>query len=231
MGQSAHERVGMSTTGGPLNLLAHGARTAVGYVVVHGALEQPAVLQHHAERPTQTLAGARLDGHPVDANLTRVHVVKAQEQIDESRLAAPSGAHKRHTHTRARVQADVSQHGMLFDIRKINMVKHDIARRNSRACRMHVQLDRIFRIRHVLNGIEERENTARRGICALNLRHHRRDLVERLGVLVRIRQEDLNLAHSKRGGEPGNHADESRHGHCGVYDVVYKAGSRIGERA
>lgn len=41
------------------------------------------------------------------------------------------------------------------------MVKHDIARRNSRACRMHVQLDRIFRIRHVLNGIEQREDTAR----------------------------------------------------------------------
>ena len=68
------ERVCAGATGGLLHLLARGARAAVGDVVVYRPLEQPALLQHHAERVAKSLDAHTLVGtcrSPVSPASTR----------------------------------------------------------------------------------------------------------------------------------------------------------------
>ena len=56
------------------------------------------------------------------------------------------------------------------------------------------------------------------------------DLVERLGVLVGIGQENLHAAHRERRGHARDHAHAADHSDHGIDDVVDKARAGVGER-
>ena len=84
--------------------------------------------------------------------------------------------------------------------------------------------------RAVLRGVEQGEYATSGGERALDLRHHARDLVERLGVLVCIRQEHLHVAHGEHGGKPRDDAHKSRDRHHRVHAVVDEPRARVRER-
>ena len=88
----------------------------------------------------------------------------------------------------------------------------------------------IRRIGLLLARIEQREHAARRGIRRLDLRNDVGDLVERLGVLASIGQEDLHAAHRERRGHARDHAHAADHSDHGIDDVVDKARAGVGER-
>ena len=89
----------------------------------------------------------------------------------------------------------------------------------------------VRRVGLLLARIEQRKHAARRGVRGLDLRNDVGDLVERLGVLVGIGQEDLHAAHRKRRGHARDHAHAADHSDHGIDDVIDKARTGIGKRA
>ena len=178
----------MRSASGRDDLLARGIRFAVRDVVVNGALEQPCILQHHAKRSAQARARdvARLDA--VQLNATGIHVVKSQQQVDQRRLTAACRTDKRKPHTRLGVDADVLKKLAVLHIGEINMGQ-------AHAALGMVDDSRVGRVGLLLDGIEQGKQAACRSIGRLDLRDDARHLVERLGVLVGVRQKRLNLAH------------------------------------
>ena len=58
-------------------------------------MEQPRVLQHHAEQAAQIVAREIADVRAADLDAARLHVVEAHEQIHERGLARPGRSHDR----------------------------------------------------------------------------------------------------------------------------------------
>ena len=83
----------------------------------------------------------------------------------------------------------------------------------------------VLRLRHLVLGIQQLEHTGRAGQCVLQLGDHAGDLVEGLGVLVGIVQEDAQLAD----GDAARHSVNGTHqtDTC-INDVVHKAGGGVG---
>ena len=83
----------------------------------------------------------------------------------------------------------------------------------------------VLRLGHLVLGIQQLEHTGRTGQCVLQLSDHAGDLVEGLGVLVGIVQEDAQLAD----GDAARHSVNGTHqtDTC-INDVVHKAGSGVG---
>ena len=88
----------------------------------------------------------------------------------------------------------------------------------------------IWRVGLLLARIEQRKHAARRDVRGLDLRNDVGDLVERLGVLVGIGQEDLHAAHRKRRGHARDHAHAADHSDNGIDDVIDKTRTGVGER-
>ena len=103
------------------------------------------------------------------------------------------------------------------------MLKGDLALRSG-------ELNGIHSVGLLLACIEQREHATGRGIGRLDLRDDVGDLVERLGVLVGVGQEDLHAAHRERRGHARDHAHAADHGHHGVDNVVDKARAGVRER-
>ena len=78
-GQCADETVRMRPDSRPLNLLARRARAAVGDVVVHGAFEQPGILQDHAKARTQVRTSVGGDVDAVELYASPLHIVEAKQ--------------------------------------------------------------------------------------------------------------------------------------------------------
>ena len=88
----------------------------------------------------------------------------------------------------------------------------------------------VRRVGLLLAGIEQCKHTTCRGIRRLDLRNNIGDLVERLGVLVGVGQEDLHAAYRKRRRHTRDYAHAANHSDHGVDDVVDKARAGVGER-
>ena len=78
-----------------LHLLVGGVQLAVADVVADGAVEQPRVLQHHAEHRAQVVAREVADIVAAYLDGARLHVVEAHEQLDHGGLAGARGADQR----------------------------------------------------------------------------------------------------------------------------------------
>ncbi len=93
------------------------------------------------------------------------------------------------------------------------------------------ELHGLGRVGLLLCGIEQGEHAPRRGKGRLDLRDHARDLVERLGVLVGVREERLHLAHGEARRHAGDNARTADDRHHRVDDVVDEPRARVGKRA
>ena len=91
-GQGADEVVGIGGLGGGNDLFVGGIQTAIADILHDGALEQPGVLQHHAEALAQGTAVKVADIVAVQGDGAGIHIVEPHEQVDEGGLAAAGGA-------------------------------------------------------------------------------------------------------------------------------------------
>ena len=216
--------VRMRALGGLDDLLARGVGATVGDILGHRALEQPGVLQHHAKGSAQARACVVARRASIDHDASRIDIVKAQQQVNERRLATARGADQGKAHAGFGINANVLQQPAVGHVTKVHMLKGDLALRGG-------ELNGICGIGVLLAGIEQREHAARRGIGRLDLRDDVRDLVERLSVLVGVGQEDLHAAHRECRGHARDHAHAADHGHHGVDDVVDKTRAGVRKRA
>ena len=205
------------------NLLARSSWATVSDVVRHRALEQPSVLQHHAKGAAQACARVVTRRPAIDHDASGIDIVKPQQQVDERCLAAARGADQGKAHAGLGLDADVLQQPAVGHVAKVHMLKGDLALRCGK-------FHGIWRIGLLLARIEQRKHTARRGIRRLDLRNDVGDLVERLGVLVSIGQENLHAAHRKRRRHARDHAHAADHSDHGIDDVIDKACAGVGER-
>ena len=205
------------------NLLARGSRATVSDVVRHRALEQPGVLQHHAKGTAQTRTRVVTRRPAIDHDAPSIDIVKAQQQVDERRLATARRTDERIAHTGLGIDADILQQFAVGHIAKVHVFKSHLATRGGK-------LHGVWRIGLLLAGVEQCKHAARRGIRRLDLRNDVGNLVERLGVLVSIGQENLHAAHRKRRGHARDHAYAADHGDHSIDDVIDKARAGVGER-
>ena len=92
---------------------------------------------------------------------------------------------------------------------------------------MAVRLERgsVFGLGDLVVCIQQLKHTGRAGQGVLQLGDDAGDLVERLGVLVGVAEEDAQLAD----GDAACHGVDGTHqAHAGVDDVVDKAGGGVG---
>ena len=213
----------MRALGGLDNLLARDIGATVSDVFRHRALEQPRILQHHAKGAAQACARVVTRRPAIDHDASGIDIVKAQQQVDERRLAAARGADQGKAHAGLSLDADILQQFAVGHVAKVHMLKGDLALRGRK-------YHGVRRVGLLLARIEQRKHAARRGVRGLDLRNDVGDLVERLGVLVGIGQEDLHAAHRKRRGHARDHAHAADHSDHGIDDVVDKARAGVGER-
>ncbi len=90
--QGADEVVHVGGLGGCDDLFVGGVRAAVADVLHDGAVEQPGILQHHAEHAAQVVARELLDVVPVHQDGAAVDIVEAHQQLDHGGLAGAGRA-------------------------------------------------------------------------------------------------------------------------------------------
>ena len=93
VGQRAHEVVDVGRLRRGEDLLLGRAVPAVGDVVADGAVEQPGVLEDHAERAPEVVAGQVAGVDAVDEDAPGVDLVEAHQEVDEGRLAGAGRTH------------------------------------------------------------------------------------------------------------------------------------------
>lgn len=96
MRQRGDEMVHVRRTRRCLHLGIGGVELAVSDIVAHRAVEQPRVLQHHAEHRAQVVAREVADIVAAYLDGARLHVVEAHEQLHHRGLAGAGGSHERH---------------------------------------------------------------------------------------------------------------------------------------
>ncbi len=99
------------------------------------------------------------------------------------------------THAGLGLDADILQQLAVGHVAKVHMLKGHLT---LRVGKFHSS----WRVGLLLARIEQRKHAARRGVRGLDLRNDVGDLVERLGVLVGIGQEDLHAATVSAAGTP-----------------------------
>lgn len=107
---------------------------------------------------------------------------KAQQQVDERRLATARGTDEGKAHTWLGIDADILQQFAVGHIAKVHMLK--VTSPCGAASSTASDASGLLLAR-----IEQHEHAARRGVCGWDLRDDVGDLVERLGVLVGVGQE------------------------------------------
>ena len=86
-GQGADKAICAGCLRGGDDLLVGGIEPAVADILHDGALEQPGVLQYHAEGVTQVAAAEGGHRVAVDADFAAVYIVKTHQKLDDGRLA------------------------------------------------------------------------------------------------------------------------------------------------
>ena len=197
---------------------------AIGDVVAHRAFEEPRILKDHAEGRAKRGACERLCVMAVDLDRARIHVVEAQKQVDQSRLAAACRADKRKACARLGRERYVLEKLCILPVGEAHILEGKLPLRI-------LEDNRIVCIGLLFLGIKQCEHAPGRGEGCLDLRHDGRDLVEGLHVLVRIREEALHLADGQRRWPACHDRRDADSGNRGVDDVVDQTGRRVREGA
>lgn len=84
----------------PTHFLVSGVQASVPDILQNGAMEQPGVLQNHAEPLPEHFPGHIPDIHAVHLDAALGDIIKAHDQIDNGGLAGTGFAHQGHLLTR-----------------------------------------------------------------------------------------------------------------------------------
>src|SRR4030095_5512755 len=98
---------------GPLDLFGRRARFPVGDIEADRVLEQEGLLAHDPDEGAERVPGHLAHVVPIDRDPTRRHVVEAQQELHESRLAGTGHAHECDLLAFAYRQRDVEKRPLL----------------------------------------------------------------------------------------------------------------------
>jgi len=108
-----HEVPGLGRLEKPPEFFVARALVSVAQVVGHGAAEQEGLLRHKADPAPQILEREPAHVDPVDEHSPSSHVVKARDETDERRLAAPGTADDGDRLARLDAEVDAGEHRLL----------------------------------------------------------------------------------------------------------------------
>ncbi len=189
--------VGMCRPGRRHDLLVGRVQSAVSNVLHDGALEQPCVLQYHAEALAQ--AGAVEIAHivSIQPNRPAVDIIKAHEQLDHRGLSRTGRADNRHHLSRPDIAGEVMDDRSCRVIAEAHMVELDISANVCNGCRMLGGLLLLFLLEKFKDALGCRRH---------RLQHigHLCELGNRLCEIADILDKRLNVA-------DGNHTRDRQH--------------------
>ena len=199
------------------DLFVGGVGLAVGDVLADGAGAQPGVLQHHAVAAAQGSAGHVPDVVAGNGDGAAVDIIEPHEQVDEGGLAAAGGADDGDALAGLDVQVQALDEGAVRQVAEGDILQFHMA--------VRLQHPGVFGFGHLVVGVQQLEDAGRAGQCVLQLGDDAGDLVEGLGVLVGVAEEDAQLANGDAAchGVDGTHQTDT----C-INDVVHKAGGGVG---
>src|SRR5690606_34217707 len=93
------------------DVLVAGAGPAVGDIETDGVVERHGILRYYSDVPAQALLADAADILPVDAYAAPLHVVEAEQQTRQGRLAGAAGAHHGEGVSSRDGEADLMQDG------------------------------------------------------------------------------------------------------------------------
>ena len=168
-------------------LLVGGVQLAVADVVANGAVEQPRVLQHHAEQAAQIVAREIADVRAADLDAARLHVVEAHEQLDHGGLAGARGADQRDGLAFRHLGREVLDHRLLRIVAEAHVVELHVA--------LHVGGTGGRMVGLLLGRVEELKDAL--GGRGHLLQHvgHLRELGDGLREVLHVLDERLDVAH------------------------------------
>ena len=169
------------------------------------ALEEPCVLQHHAEEPVDILAPQLARRDAVDADAAAVHLEEAHEQIDHRGLARAGRADDGNLLARLHLGREVLDDDLVrrVGVAEADMVKFDRAAHLLDLLGLAALITELF-------ALEEVEDAVRRGGSRLHVGHALRDLRQRRGEQADIEDEgndDAKLNRAVHRQHRADHAD------------------------
>ena len=179
-------------------------------IVAHGGIFQPCILQDHAVLMAQAPARDGADIAAVDRDRAILHIVKTHEKIDERRLAAACRADDGDTLARLHGKAQILDEPLLRRVGERDVLQRHAAR----GLRQRLRVRRVGRLGGL---VDEREDPVRARQRVLKLGDNAGDLVERLGVLVRVTEEARQRTHRDRARR---RADCARKADARIDDIV-----------
>ena len=186
-GQRADEVIGECRLCRRLYLFIGGIELAVADVLADGALEQPGVLQHHAHHGAKVVAFELAHVVPADADGAGINVVEAHEQLHHGGLAGTGGAHDGHRLPRAHLRREIGDHRLARLVAEAHLVELDAA--------INLGCGDARRLVFLFGGVQELEHALGRGGHLLQNVGNLSKLRQRLGEVLHVLDERLNVAH------------------------------------
>lgn len=216
---SLDEAVRVGSLGGGDYLLVGGVRLAHDDIVADSSGFQPGFLKHHAVAFTQAAARYIPDIAALHADGTAVYVVEAHEQVDYRGLSAAGGTYDGNALTGLYCKAEVLDELSVRDIGEGHVVQLYAA----------LYVGELYCVCRLLNlglFLDEFKQARSAGKRILKLSDNSGDLVERLGVLIRIGKAAGELTYSERRRSTcgGNTHQRAAQRNSGVDNAVHESG-------
>ncbi len=202
--------MGMSRSGRSHNLFKTGPFPAVADIIANSAVEQPGILQDHAEHGAQIPAPHIPDIHPVYSDDPSLHLVKAHDQVNQCGLAGPGRAHYSHGLPGLDLDAQILHQQGIFSITEFDMLETHLTpgKGNDR---------RILAVGPLLLFIQDLENPLRRSDSGLQDIGDIGHLNDGMGELTHILDKGLHIPDED---SPLRHQEAPHQNHQNVADVI-----------
>ena len=181
--------VSVGSLGGGDHFFIGGIQSAIADVLHDGALEQPCVLQHHAEALTQGAAVKVPHIVAIQGDGTGIHIIEAHEQLDHGSFARAGRADDSHLLAGLDLTAEIVDDGLVRGVAEADMAECHLSvdagrvRAAGRVCLL-VLFRLVQKLEHSLSGSGH----------ALQHVGHLRKLLDRLGEVLDVLDEGLNVA-------------------------------------
>ena len=214
----------MGGLGGGDDFFLRGVGPAIGDILPHGALPQPAFLQHHAKQRPHAVALHMIDAFAIDENIPCIDFVKTHQQVHQRGFASPCGPHDGHLLAGLHLQLHILDQGPLGRIAKAYVGEGDVSPHMGGGDRVRRIRLLVFRIQEVHDAVQSRQG-------GLQLGHHGADFIEGLGILIGIGEAGGNAAdaHDAQATAQGDQPAGYAHGH--IHQVIHKPGDGVDQRA
>ena len=209
MGQAVDKLSRVGQARGLANLLVSGIGAAVGDILTNGAVEQQRLLRHVGNLAAQTLLRAARDVLAVHEHAPALHVVQAQQQLGERRLARARFAHQTHALARRHMERQVVEHALAR--RGITVCKAQVLKINRALA--HLELGGVLVVCHQTRLVQHARHLGRIAERAVDALHHGAHVVQAHGEVVRIGKDHDERAGGDAKPRVAARYEHTHHGH------------------